>query len=37
MLPLVWSMDLYGVRRSVQWDALPSAEIRLATVSRRPP
>jgi peptide/nickel transport system substrate-binding protein len=36
MLPLVWSMDLYGSRREITWEPQTSGEIRFATIRRRP-
>jgi peptide/nickel transport system substrate-binding protein len=35
LVPLVWLMDLYGVRRDVNWEPLPSGVIDLASISRR--
>lgn len=35
LMPLVWAMDLYAVRRDVMWKALPTAEIRLSAITRR--
>jgi peptide/nickel transport system substrate-binding protein len=36
IVPLVWVMDLYGVRRDLDWKPLPSGIIDLSSISRRP-
>ncbi|MCP4901391.1 MAG: ABC transporter substrate-binding protein [bacterium] len=35
LLPIVWIMDLYGVRRGIQWQPQASGSIELATISRK--
>jgi ABC-type oligopeptide transport system substrate-binding subunit len=36
LLPLVWGMDLYGVRRDVVWRPTNSGTIDLQNITRRP-
>ncbi|MCP4895545.1 MAG: hypothetical protein GY906_01110 [bacterium] len=35
LLPLVWSMDLYGVRRDISWEPNPSGTVVFSKASRR--
>lgn len=35
VIPLVWSMNLYGIKRSLDWEPPPSGSLQLSQMSFR--